>query len=112
MISHITAADAIRMVDQPGTVLLDVRSATEIEASGTAKGALCIPAVEVLRRLRDPGDQAGAALRQAQRVILFCAVGARAEAVAAQLDQHGLPGIHVFNAFRDWAMEGGPVQAA
>lgn len=110
MIRRISAAEAIVEARKPGTLLLDVRSATEIAASGTADGALCIPAFEVGRRMRAEDDADAKAIRNADCVILFCAVGARAEAVAEQLAGFGLADVRVFSAFRDWAMEGGPIR--
>ena len=112
MIRHITAAEAVAAAAQPGTEILDVRSATEVAASGTVRGALCIPATEIARKLIAAESADIRRLLAANSIVVFCAVGARAKAVAEMLESKGAKNVLVFNAFRDWVDAGGAIHAA
>jgi rhodanese-related sulfurtransferase len=112
MTTVISAEQAISLSKQPGTLLLDVRSDTEIAATGTAQGALCIPALSVRRKADPASPELEPIFKRASRIIVFCAVGARASAVSAQLTTLGYPNVLLFNSFSEWIAAGGAVRAA
>ena len=111
MVRLISAAEAIAAQAQPGTVLLDVRSGAEIAVSGTARGALRIPTADIPPLMHRPDSADARRILAAEQVIVFCAVGARAKAVAELLVSKGVRNVSVFNAFRDWVDAGGAVEA-
>jgi rhodanese-related sulfurtransferase len=43
VVPAITAADAAKLVDHAGALIVDVRDGTEVAASGKAKGAVAVP---------------------------------------------------------------------
>ena len=112
MTTVISASEAITLANQPGTLLLDVRSDTETAATGTAKDALCIPALAVRRKADPASAELEPAFKRAQRIVVFCAVGARASAVSDQLIALGYRNVFVFNSFSEWITAGGAVRAA
>jgi rhodanese-related sulfurtransferase len=112
MTTLITATEAISLSKQPGTLLLDVRSDTEIATTGTAKGAMCIPALRVRRKADPASPELEPLFKRASHIIVFCAVGARASAVSGQLTTLGYSNVFVFNSFSEWIAAGGAVQAA
>jgi rhodanese-related sulfurtransferase len=112
MIPTITAREAIELSNMPGTLLLDVRSEAEIKASGTALNALCIPAAQVWRAAQSGTPNSSPDIARATRIIIFCAVGARAQAVAEQLATLPRLDVRVFKSFSDWVEAGGRIRAA
>jgi rhodanese-related sulfurtransferase len=71
-------AEAKRLLDDGGAVLLDVRTAGEF-AAGKIKGAKLIPLAELSRRLQE--------LPPAATVVVYCAIGSRSRMAAKVLGQ-------------------------
>ncbi len=78
----ISCEELVKMLDKPGDVLIiDVREPSEIEVTGTLKGALTIPVGQLADRLKEvPKDKP---------VVTFCRRGGRATRAAALLDEKG-----------------------
>ncbi|MDR3737680.1 MAG: rhodanese-like domain-containing protein, partial [Terracidiphilus sp.] len=67
----ITLEELTKLLEQPGKVLfIDVREPSEIEVTGTLKGALTIPVGQLEQRLKEvPKDKP---------IVAFCRRGGRA----------------------------------
>jgi rhodanese-related sulfurtransferase len=85
----ITLEELTKLLDQPQKVLfIDVREPSEIEVTGTLKGALTIPVGQLEQRLKEvPKDKP---------IVPFCRRGGRATRAAALLDEKGYKTIGVF----------------
>lgn len=99
--SKLTAKDAVAYAASDKITVLDVREASEIAASGKAKGALHI-ALAMLPL------QAEAKIAKDKPVAVYCAVGGRAGMATQALVKLGYDA-HNIGGFGDWAAAGGPV---
>ncbi len=106
----ITPAEAMQLQATSKVLMLDVRSVAEISQSGTVRGALCIPAIEVYTKARPRSDHFDKRFAEAKTIIVFCAVGARSEAVAQTLVRLGYADVRNMKRFGDWVAAGGAVQ--
>ncbi len=102
---RITPSDAVERHRRGEITLVDVREAGEVQASGTASGALHIPLGQLAARApSEPG------LERNRPVVLFCASGARSQRGADLLAGMGFAEVWNLGGFADWQAAGGPVQ--
>lgn len=99
------------LISEQNTLVIDVRSETEIGKTGTIKGACCIPAIEVPRRARRGGDDYDPRFATAKTIVVFCAIGARSAAVAETLVNMGYPDVRDFGRLSHWTDAGFPTEA-
>ncbi|SPF80395.1 rhodanese-like domain-containing protein [Pseudoprimorskyibacter insulae] len=103
---EISASDALAGVQAGRIQLLDVRNPAEIEANGTAVGALCIP-LSALRIKGDPNSpEFDPALTARPTLAVFCAVGARSAAATELLSGYGHD-VRDLGTLRSWRDAGG-----
>ncbi len=81
--------ELVKLLEKPDDVLfIDVREPSEIEETGTLKGALTIPVGQLEERLKEvPKDKP---------VVAFCRRGGRATRAANLLDEKGYKTAGVF----------------
>ena len=81
--------EIVKLLEQPGQALfIDVREPSEIEVTGTLKGALTIPVGQLAERLKEvPKDKP---------IVPFCRRGGRATRAANLLDEKGYKTVGVF----------------
>lgn len=108
-VPRVTTAEAQEMIAR-GALLLDVRDAPELEASGRAVGSHHIPRGMLEFRADPTSPYHDAELRQDRPVILHCASGGRSALAGKLLRDMGYT--HVFNlgGFKDWKDAGGPIE--
>jgi rhodanese-related sulfurtransferase len=106
----ITAAEAAKLVDQAGAVIVDVRDGTEVAASGKAKGAVAIPRGSLESRADPDSPNHNPALRKDHPVILYCAGGGRAALAGKTLKDLGFTDVRNLGGFKDWVAGGGAVE--
>lgn len=111
-VPSISAPEAMALQKSAKVLMLDVRSALEINQTGTVKGALCIPAIDVYPKARPTSPTFDPKFEQAETIIVFCAVGARSEAVGVSLLRLGYTDVRNMKRFSDWVAAGGAVQAS
>jgi rhodanese-related sulfurtransferase len=108
-VPRITPAQAREMIAKGNTLVVDVRDAPEVQASGKVAGA-----VHVSRGMLDfradpelPSHDKNFA--KDKNVIVYCASGGRSALSGKLLKDLGYE--HVFNlgAFKDWAESGGAI---
>ncbi len=99
-IRRVSAAEAARLLQEGGAVLLDVRERAEWKA-GHAPQARHVPLGEMAGRM--PGLPAG------RPVITVCRSGARSARAAALLARSGYQAINLTGGMRAWAAAGLPV---
>ena len=94
-----------------GALVVDVRDAPEVEASGKVAGA-----VHVSRGMLEFRADAATAYHnpefQTDRpLILYCASGGRAALAGKLLQEMGYQAVYNLGGFRDWVEAAGPVDA-
>jgi rhodanese-related sulfurtransferase len=102
--AKMTATDAV--AQSASITLLDVREASELAASGRAKGALHIPLALVPIKA-DP-NAPDCALPQGRPVAVYCASGMRSGSAVNVLKKLGYDA-HNIGSIRDWVAAGGAV---
>jgi rhodanese-related sulfurtransferase len=100
-------SDIIAMAARGEVTLLDVRESAELQASGTAKGALHVPLALVPMKADPKGLDFLPAL-SGKPIAVFCAAGARAGQAAQVLNGLGHTAWNI-GGFGQWASAGGPV---
>jgi rhodanese-related sulfurtransferase len=93
-------------------VFVDLREASEIEASGKVAGAVAIPR-GLLEFKADPSHPLHVAeMDPGKTVVTYCASGGRAALAAAMLKDMGYEDVRHMGGFKDWAEKGLPVDKA
>src|SRR5579871_4360830 len=110
VVPAISAADAAKLVEQQGAVIVDVRDGTEVAASGKAKGAVAIPRGSLESRADPDASSYNPALRKDHPVILYCAGGGRAALAGKTLREKGYADVRNLGGFKDWVAGGGAVE--
>jgi len=110
VIPAITAAEAAKLVEHAGAVIVDVRDGTEVAASGKAKGAVAIPRGSLESRADPDSPNHNPALRKDRPVILYCAGGGRAALAGKTLKDMGFTDVHNLGGFKDWVAGGGAIE--
>jgi rhodanese-related sulfurtransferase len=106
----ISPADAQKLIQGGGVLVLDVRDGTEVQQSGKVKGALHVSR-GLLEFKADPGSPAfDPAFKQARTIITYCASGGRSALAGKTLKDMGYADVRNLGGFKDWAQGGGEVE--
>ena len=103
----ITPEEAAKLED---VVFVDLREASEIEATGKVKGAVAVPRGLLEFRADPSNPMHEKALDPAKTVVTYCASGGRAALAAAMLKDLGYEDVRHMGGFKDWAEKGLPVE--
>ncbi|SEO49867.1 Rhodanese-related sulfurtransferase [Salinihabitans flavidus] len=106
-VPRISVADARDKVEA-GALLLDVRDAPELQATGRAQDSHHVPR-GMLEFRADPESPFADPMFQKDRpVILHCASGGRAALAGKVLKDMGYKEVYNLGGFKDWVDGGGP----
>lgn len=109
-VPRIAPAEAREMAGLPQVVLLDVRDAAEVKASGKARGALAISR-GLLEFRADPASPLhDAAFDRAKTIIVYCASGGRSALAGKTLKDMGYKDVRNLGGFKDWVEAGGEIE--
>jgi rhodanese-related sulfurtransferase len=109
-VPRINPAEARTLAGQPGVVLVDVRDAAEVKASGKAKGALAISRGLIEFRADPESPMHEAAFDRAETIIVYCASGGRSAMAGKTLKDMGYRDVRNLGGFKDWVEAGGEVE--
>jgi rhodanese-related sulfurtransferase len=108
-VPKIGADDAKKLISDRNAVVIDVRDAPEVQASGKVKGALNISRGMLEFRADAETPYHNPELRKDRPVILYCASGGRSALGGKVLKDMGYE-VYNLGAFKDWAEGGGEVE--
>src|ERR1700744_5423958 len=108
----ISAADAAKLVDRAGALIVDVRDGTEVAASGKAKGAIAVPRGSLESRADPDSPAHNPAFSKDRPVTLYCAGGGRAALAGKTLKDLGFTDVRNLGGFKDWVAGGGAIDRA
>ena len=109
-IEEIATADAIRLVDDPDTVFVDLRDVRERRRSGWIPGSFHCPR-GMLEFWVDPDSPYHKPVfAQDARFVFHCASGWRSALSVATLADMGFEAAHLAEGFGAWEAAGGPVE--
>ncbi|WP_144379218.1 rhodanese-like domain-containing protein [Mesorhizobium amorphae] len=109
-VPKITADEARKLVASEGALVVDVRDAPEVLASGKIKGAINISRGMLEFRADAETPYHNAELRKDRPLILYCASGGRSALSGKVLKDMGYQKIYNLGGFKDWAEGGGDVE--
>lgn len=105
------AVDEAKALMAGGDVLLvDVRDAPELQASGKIKGAVHVSRGMLEFKADPESPYHDPAFTKDKTVILYCASGGRAALAAKALKDMGYENVRNLGGFKDWAEGGGEVE--
>ena len=108
-VTRISPAQARDMMAKGDVVVVDVRDAPEVAASGKVKGALNISRGMLEFRADPASPYHDANLSPDKTVIVYCASGGRSALGGKVLKDLGYAHVYNLGAFKDWAESGGAV---
>lgn len=109
-VPKITPDEARRMIAESGALVVDVRDAPEVQASGKVKGAVNISRGMLEFRADPDTPYHNAEFRKDRPIILYCASGGRSALSGKVLMDMGYEDVHNLGAFKDWAESGGETE--
>jgi len=106
----LSPAEAKEIVAKGNALVVDVRDAPEVEASGKVKGAVHVSR-GMLEFRADPASlYHNEAFSPDQTIIVYCASGARAALAGKLLKDMGYDKVLNLGGFKDWAESGGAIE--
>jgi rhodanese-related sulfurtransferase len=106
--SYTSIQDVIKAAASGSVTVIDVREASEVQASGQAKGALHIPMATLAMKADPKSPDYDVRIAQGKPIAIYCAAGGRAGMAATTLGRMGYEAMNI-GGFGDWAAAGGPV---
>ena len=107
LVPRINFDDASALVDDPNTIILDVREEQELRESGKIKGAIHVPRglLEFVFRPEDYVEDP-----EKMKFLVYCAAGARAALAAKTLMYIGYKDVFNLGGFKDWVENDGEIE--
>lgn len=110
-VPRVTPDEARKLIDEQNALVVDVRDAPEIQASGKVAGALNVSRGMLEFRADPASPYHNEAFDPKRPVVLYCASGGRAALAAKTLIDMGYKTVFNLGAFKDWAESGGAVES-
>ncbi|QCI68995.1 rhodanese-like domain-containing protein [Phreatobacter stygius] len=110
VVPKITPDEVRRLVSDENAVVVDVRDANEVQASGKVPGALNISRGMLEFRADAETPYHNPALAKDRPVVLYCASGGRSALSGKLLKDMGYEKVFNLGGFKDWAEAGGDVE--
>ena len=110
VVARITPAQAQEIISSENVLIVDVRDATEVQASGKVAGAINVSRGMLEFRADPESPYHDKNFSKEKCVILYCASGGRSALAGKTLVEMGYTKIYNLGAFKDWAASGGSVE--
>ncbi|WP_375305514.1 rhodanese-like domain-containing protein [Bradyrhizobium sp. A11] len=101
-VPKITSDQAAEMIKAGNTLVLDVRDAPEVAASGKIAGALHVSRGMLEFRADPESPYHDKAFDKSKSVILYCASGGRSALAGKVLKDMGYDKVYNVGGFKDW----------
>ena len=101
-VAQITPDQAADMIAKGNPLVLDVRDAAEVAASGKIAGALNVSRGMLEFRADPESPYHDKNFEKAKTVILYCASGGRAALAGKLLKEMGYDNVYNLGGFKDW----------
>jgi rhodanese-related sulfurtransferase len=109
-VPKITPAEARDMIAKGGTLVVDVRDAGEVAASGKAAGAVNVSRGMLEFRADPDSPYHDKNFSKDKSVIVYCASGGRSALAGKTLKELGYDKVYNVGGFKDWVEAGGAVE--
>jgi rhodanese-related sulfurtransferase len=104
-VPKITPDQAIDMIKRGNTLVVDVRDAPEVTASGKIAGAVNVSRGMLEFRADPESPSYDRNFEQGKTVILYCVSGGRAALAGKLLKDMGYDNVYSVGGFKDWTGE-------
>ena len=111
-VPRLTPAEAASMIASDGALVVDVRDAPEVAASGKVPGAVNVSRGMLEFRADPDAPSHDKRFDKAKPVILYCASGGRSALAGKTLKDMGYGKVYNLGGFKDWAESGNAVEKA
>src|ERR1051326_5053150 len=101
VVPRLDAAQVREMAGRDDVLILDVRDAPELAASGKIKGAVHVPRGMLEFRADPESPYHNPALRPDRTVLVYCASGGRSALSGKTLKELGYPSVYNAGAFKE-----------
>jgi rhodanese-related sulfurtransferase len=108
-VPRITPAQARGMIAEGNTLVVDVRDAPEVQASGKVAGAVHVSRGMLEFRADPELPSHDKSFAKDKNVIVYCASGGRSALSGKLLKDLGYEHVYNLGAFKDWAESGGTI---
>lgn len=111
-IASISVAEALPLVDDVGTLFIDVRETAELQQTGRIEGAIHAPR-GFLEFIADPeGAMYNPAFARAKKLVIYCASGGRSTLATRTLQEMGYDNaVNLAGGFAAWRQADGPTSS-
>jgi rhodanese-related sulfurtransferase len=109
-VPRVTPAEAREMMAKGNTLVLDVRDAPELKASGKVAGAVNVSRGMLEFRADPESPYHDKNFAKDKTVIVYCASGGRSALSGKLLKDMGYGKVYNLGGFKDWAESGGAVE--
>lgn len=111
-VQTVPAADAMKQLNDPDTVFIDLRDSAELQQNGKIPGAVHATR-GMLEFMIDPTSAYhNPVFSSGKKLLFYCAGGGRSALAAATAQNMGLTGVsHLGGGFKAWKEAGGAVEA-
>jgi len=109
-VPRVTPAQARDMMAKGNTLVVDVRDAAEVAASGKVAGAVHVPRGLLEFRADPEAPSHDKNFATDKTLILYCGSGGRAALAGKTLKDMGYGQVYNLGGFKDWADSGGTVE--
>lgn len=112
-IAEVETADLIARLDDPDTVIVDIRDVRERQRTGYIPGSIHAPR-GMIEFWVDPDSPYFKEVfgQDGKAYVFHCASGWRSALTVATLQDMGFDAAHLKDGFTDWLKAGGPVEGA
>lgn len=111
-VPRIGREEAARLIADGSALVVDVRDAPELQASGKIAGAVPVSRGMLEFRADPESPYHDKVFDRDRTVILYCASGGRSALAGKALQDLGYRDVRNLGAFKDWAENGGAVEPA
>jgi rhodanese-related sulfurtransferase len=105
-------AEVRKLIDQGNVLLIDVRDAPEIKATGKLRGAVHVPRGMLEFRADPDLPSHDPAFEKAKTVLVYCGSGKRAALAGKTLRDFGYQAVYNAGGFKELADNGVPTEPA
>ncbi|AAV95485.1 sulfurtransferase [Ruegeria pomeroyi] len=108
----LSITEAVDAAARGDLLVIDVREAGELAATGKAAGALHVPLMQLSARADRNHPEFEPLLEGASRIAVYCASGGRSARARKLLLGLGYPEVHNLGGLGHWARAGGRIERA
>lgn len=110
VVPKITQDEARKLIVDGNALVVDVRDAPEVQASGKVKGAVNVSRGMLEFRADADTPYHNPEFRKDRPIIVYCASGGRSALSGKVLQDMGYERVYNLGAFKDWAENGGEIE--